>query len=160
MLALSEPLRTAKHLAGRSMTLPPLNAPVPSLGREQSIVKVAKQVGLGVGTVHRLALELRSHHRSDAKPHVQIGRSVQPQKASTRCVATSACGDVSGLFWRACSKPLLINADATSCPLYPMRVNLKDLQKISIKRNFSRSTISATSCESSTALIEMRPVVQ
>ena len=36
MLALSEPLRTAKHLAGHSMTLPPLNAPVPSLGREQA----------------------------------------------------------------------------------------------------------------------------
>jgi hypothetical protein len=25
-------------------------------------VKVAKQVGLGVGTVHRIALELRSQH--------------------------------------------------------------------------------------------------
>ena len=36
MLALSEPLRTVKHLAGHSMTLPPLNTPVPSLGREQA----------------------------------------------------------------------------------------------------------------------------
>ena len=34
--ALSEPLRTAKHLAGHSMIQPPLNAPVPSLGKEQA----------------------------------------------------------------------------------------------------------------------------
>ena len=59
MLALSEPLRTAKHLAG-------LNDPTAlerartELRQGTGIVKVAKRVGLGVGTVHRLALELRS----------------------------------------------------------------------------------------------------
>ena len=56
MLALSEPLRTAKHSAGHSMTLPPLNAPVPSLGREQASWRLPSKLASALGRFTALRL--------------------------------------------------------------------------------------------------------
>ena len=110
---LKRAVANGKTLVGHSMTPAPLNAPVPELRQGTGIVKVAKQVGLGVGTVHRLALGLRSvapASKPCTKPH-DAGLAMQPSHSGhihtlRGYVRMRRCFRI--ILVRACSKPLLI----------------------------------------------------